>query len=103
MNETNDNENRTETTTTTTTSTQKPYQTDEHLLKLQQKITKELLNSNLEQKEMNELQVIKIIYALFLFYTLCEYIFMFLFNKYGKHICFVCIYMYYMISNYRRK
>lgn len=95
MNETNDNENRTETTTTTTTtSTQKPYQTDEHLLKLQQKITKELLNSNLEQKEMNELQVIKIIYALFLFSIIlyvCTYMFMFM---------FLCIYM---ISNYRRK
>lgn len=40
---------------TTTTTTLSP-EADE-MLKLQQKITQEILNSNLKEKEMNELQV----------------------------------------------
>jgi len=43
-------------TTSTTLSPEEQAKTDE-MLKLQQKITQEILNSNLKEKEMNELQV----------------------------------------------
>lgn len=43
-------------TTTTTLSPEEQTKADE-MLKLQQKITQEILNSNLKEKEMNELQV----------------------------------------------
>lgn len=42
--------------TTTTLSPDEQVKADE-MLKLQQKITQEILNSNLKEKEMNELQV----------------------------------------------
>ena len=45
---------------TTTLSPEEQAKQDE-MLKLQQKITEELLNSNLKEKERNELQVIIII------------------------------------------
>lgn len=41
---------------TTTLSPEEQAKSDE-MLKLQQKITQEILNSNLKEKEMNELQV----------------------------------------------
>lgn len=42
--------------TTTTLSPEEQTKADE-MLKLQQKISQEILNSNLKEKEMNELQV----------------------------------------------
>lgn len=47
---------------TTTLSPEEQAKADE-MLKLQQKITQEILNSNLKQKEMNELQVNESQYA----------------------------------------
>jgi wingless-type MMTV integration site family protein 5 len=52
-------DNSTSTTTIVTTTTLSPEEQAkaDEMLKLQQKITQEILNSNLKEKEMNELQV----------------------------------------------
>jgi hypothetical protein len=55
-NETAANDNATTVATTTTQSPEEQAKSDE-MFKLQQKITQEILNSNLKEKEMNELQV----------------------------------------------
>lgn len=57
-NETSADNNNTSPVISTTLSPEEQAKADE-MLKLQQKITQEILNSNLKEKEMNELQVHK--------------------------------------------
>ena len=51
------NETAAENSTTSTTLSPEEQSKADEMLKLQQKITQEILNSNLKEKEMNELQV----------------------------------------------
>lgn len=51
------NETAADNATITTTLSPEEQQKADEMLKLQQKITQEILNSNLKEKEMNELQV----------------------------------------------
>ncbi len=55
-------DNNTSPVTSTTLSPEEQVKADE-MLKLQQKITQEILNSNLKEKEMTELQVGKKLYC----------------------------------------